>query len=159
MEEYILKKGVTLVELICTIAVLSVIFLISYPFMKNYMKNNTLKISADRLVNDLRYAKIYAMADKRASVQILFNQKQEDGYNGYLIIDGNRMKDMKLKEVKLPRGIIIWKGSTFSEDKIAFGNKGNIVPHACTIVLRDVETMKEKRITLTIDFSRIMVVE
>lgn len=154
-----MKKGITLIELIFTLAILSIILLISYPSMKYCMKSNNLKINADRLVNDLRYAKMYAMSDKRSSVQIFFEPKHEDGYDGYLIIDANRMNNTKLKEVNLPKGIIICKESTFSGDKIAFGSKGNVVPHACTIVLRDVETMKEKRITLTIDFSRIMVVD
>lgn len=154
-----MKKALTLIELMCTLAVLSITFLIAYPSMNYFMKKDNLRTSIDKLVNDLRYAKLYAMSDTRSSVQIFFEPKHEDGYDGYLIIDANRMSNMKLKSVKLPKGIIIWEGSTFSDDKIAFGNKGNVIPHACTIVLRDVGTMKEKRITLTIDFSRIMVVE
>lgn len=154
-----MKNGLTLVELMCAIALLSIIFLISYPSLTCLMRKDSLKISADRLVNDLRYAKVYAMSDRMSSMEIWFEPRNEDGYEGYSLVDTYIGVNRRIKTVNLPKGVIIWEGSTFSNSKIAFGNLGNVSPHACTIVLRDVNTMKDKAITLTIGFSRIMEIE
>lgn len=154
-----MKKGFTLPELICTIAIFGIAFLIAYPSLKYYIKKDNLRISADRLVNDLKYAKIYAMSNKRSGIQVLFNPQNKNGYEGYTILNLNKMGNETLKVVKLPPGIVISRESTFENANISFGRKGPVLPHACTIILRDKDTKKEKRVTLTIDFSRIMVID
>lgn len=154
-----MKKGFTLIELICTIGILGIVFSITYPSMKYYLTKDNLKISTDRLVNDLRYAKLYAMSNKRAGVKVFFKPQNGYGYQGYTIVDSNKVGVMELKAVKFPLGVIISRESTFENGNISFGRKGNVLPHACTIILRDIDTKKEKRVTLTIDFSRIMVID
>ena len=57
--------GLTLIELVVTIAVLVIVSMIAAPNLKNMMKNNRLTGQINRLISDLAYARSEAI--KRAT--------------------------------------------------------------------------------------------
>lgn len=154
-----MKKGFTLIEVIIIIAILGILFTISYPSLDSYVKKDRLKICSDRLVNDLRYAKIYAMSNPCSAISVIFEEEVIDGYCSYRIRDFSITDKSILKKVEFPNGVVVKKSSTFNENTIEFQSGGNITPFACSIYLKDTHTGREKKLTLTIGFSRIMVVD
>lgn len=156
-----MKKGFTLLEVICTIALISIISLIAYPSFSHYLKKDRLKVVTEELIQNLKYAKTYAINHDASSVNLLFQSSDNrKGYNSYWIYMPSGGYNMTLKKVKLPKGVWICthgEGSTFNiDDKIIFKPGGNVAPFACTIALKDIDTRKKKYITLTIGFTRIM---
>lgn len=154
-----MKKGFTLIEAIIIIAILGIIYAISYPYLNSYIKKDRLKICSEKLVNDLRYAKIYAMSNPCSAISVNFGNENIDGYCSYEVWDSSITDKHSIKKVELPNGVIVWKGSTFKNKRIEFQSGGSIAPYACSIYLRDTQTGREKKLTLTIGFSRIMVVD
>lgn len=156
-----LRKGFTLVELICVIAVITIISIVAYPSYSHYISKDRLKLATQELIQNLKYAKTYAINHASSSVNVLFQSSDElKGYDNYRIYIPSGGSSMTLKQVKLPKGVWICthsEGSTFSLDnKLVFRTTGNVLPYACTIALKDMDTGKKKYITLTIGFTRIM---
>jgi prepilin-type N-terminal cleavage/methylation domain-containing protein len=156
-----LKKGFTLIEIICVLAVLSILCVISYPSFNHFLRKDRLNTTTQELIQNLKYAKTYAINHDASSVNVLFQSSDESkGYDNYWIYTPSGGYDMTLKRVYLPKSVWICtrgEGSTFNiDDKIIFKPAGNAAPFACTIVLKDLDTGKKKFITLTIGFTRIM---
>lgn len=156
-----MKKGFTLIELIVVIGIISIILAISKPSVIAYIRRDRIAISTDKLINDLKYAKMYAMSNDDSSIYIRFYKAFGSyEYDSYAICDGNRLTNNILKKVKLPDGVRICArgdGSTFDiTEKITFQSAGNVSPFACTIALKDLDTGEKTYITLTIGFTRIM---
>ncbi len=156
-----MKKGFTLIEVICVIAVLSILFAISYPSYNHFLRKDRLKTATQELIENLKYAKTYAINHDASSVNVLFQSSDESkGYDSYWIYMPSGGYSMTLKRIYLPKGVWIGargEGSTFNiDDKIIFKPAGNVAPFACTIALKDLDTGKKRFITLTIGFTRIM---
>lgn len=156
-----MKKGFTLVEIICVISILSILFAISYPSYNYFLRKDRLKVVTGELIENLKYAKTYAINHDGSNVNVLIESSDiNKGYDSYWIYMPSEGYNMTLKKVYLPKGVWICKrgeGSTFNIDnKIVFRPAGNVAPFACTIALKDLDTGKKKFITLTIGFTRIM---
>lgn len=156
-----MKKAFTLIELICILGIISIVFGIAYPTIKFYIRKDKLRMATETLINDLRYAKMYAMTNNNQGVNVRFeNSGGIGGFDSYLIYNPSNMAKMTIKKVSLPSGVRICsrnEGSTFNTDNIVtFKPEGNVSPFACTIVIKDIFTGKKKYITLTIGFTRIM---
>lgn len=156
-----MKKGFTLIELILVIFIISIVCIIAYPSFTYYLRKDRLKIATQELIQNLKYAKTYAINQDASSVNVLFQSSNKaKGYDNYWIYMPSGGYNMTLKMVKLPRGVWICnrgEGSTFNvDDKIIFKPAGNVAPFACTIALKDTDSGKKKYITLTIGFTRIM---
>ncbi|TDT61966.1 GspH/FimT family pseudopilin [Fonticella tunisiensis] len=157
-----MKRGFTLIEILCVLAIVSIISAISYPDVKRILLKDRLDITASKLVNDLRYAKMHAVTQGTSSVSVIFlKENSSDDYNGYWIYKPSNLSSMELKKVYLTDEIYISRSeSTFSiTNKIQFNTNGSISPHACSIVLKDRQTGKSIKITLTIGYTRIMIVK
>lgn len=157
-----MKKGFTLIELICVLAVISIILAIASPSIKAYMRKDRLRISTEKLVNDLRYAKMYAMSKDAPEIRVMFEKDAgKENYSGYRIYNPSDMANPTLKRIKLPEGVEVCSrlnGSTFDSatGTISFTPSGGIMPFACTVVLLDRDTGEKRYVTLTIGFTRIM---
>lgn len=156
-----MKKGFTLIEIICVIGIVLIVGGIAYPSYSLYLKRDRLRTGTQELVQNLKYAKTYAINHDSSSVNVIFQSSNElKGYDSYRIYIPSGGSSMTLKEVKLPRGVWICthsEGSTFSLDrKLVFRTAGNVLPYACTIAIKDEDTGKKRYITLTIGFTRIM---
>lgn len=160
-----ISKGFTLIELLCLLAIIGIVSSIAYPSLSYLVKADRLRLSSKILVNDLRYAKMYAVAKSyNATIKVKFiGASGSEIYKGYRISNTANLTNDKLKETYFYPGIIIdgWR-STFasdeSENTIEFFSNGS-VSRACTIVLKDTETGETKNITLTIGYTRIMEIE
>lgn len=157
-----MKKGFTLIELICILAIISIILAIASPSIGAYMRKDRLRLAAERLVNDLRYAKMYAMSKDAPEIRVMFERDAgKENYSGYRIYNPSDMGNPTIKGIKLPEGVEICSrlnGSTFdsTSSTITLTSSGGIMPYACTVALRDRDTGKKRFVTLTIGFTRIM---
>lgn len=150
-----MKKGFTLVELICVISIMVIIGAISYPSVSAFLRADRLNTATDTLINDLRYAKMYAITNN-IDVKVLLNRLGASyEYDGYKIYLG---PTMTIKQVKFPLNVYVdGIHSTFDTNgKMEFNTSGSVSPFACTIMLKDRETGKTSEITLTIGYTRIM---
>lgn len=155
-----MKKGFTLVELLCILGLISLILMIASPSLGAYMKRDRLRLATERLINDLRYAKMYAMSRGEVSI-VGFEKKQgELDFSSYRIFYKRNGIRTTLKRVILPESVVICRqgdDSSFDgSNEIGFDPLGIVLPRACTIALKDLKTGEKKTITLTIAFSRIM---
>ena len=155
------KSGFTLVEVVCVLAIIGIIMATVIPAINQMTRVKKLDISVKALVNDLRFAKMYAVSRNVTSVFVRFKGDVSTGiYTGYKIYYPNNIQHPNLKDVLFNEGIIVdgWS-STFSnvsgENVIEFKNDGGVYP-ACTIVLKDSLSGEKKNITLTIGYTRIM---
>lgn len=99
------EEGLTLIELISTLAILSLIFLLVIPstsFFDASKSNLRLKILAEEVVKDLRYIQQKSIFEK----EILYFEIMEDK-KGYYISSYN--DDKIIKEKKFPQGVTIEK--------------------------------------------------
>jgi prepilin-type N-terminal cleavage/methylation domain-containing protein len=146
------KKGFTLIEIICVLAIISIIAGIHNLNLSAWSANLKLKIATRELINDLRFSKMYAASNYNSTIKLLFN--------GYKIYDVSRISGATIKDVKLKENIVIdGIHSTFygiSGGKyIEFHYNGSVSP-ACTIALKDTINNKLRYITLTIGYTRAM---
>lgn len=157
-----MKKGFTLMEIICTLAVISIILLITAPSVTGYVRKDRLKIATDEIVNDLRYAKMHAVSKAQTDVTVEFKKSQEsiDGFDYYALSFYENGTKKEIKKVSLPMRVRICSrvdGSTFDmTNRIVFQPAGNVSPFACTVAVKDIDTGKKENITLTIGYTRIM---
>lgn len=159
-----MKKAFTLIEIICTLAVLSIILLIATPSISGFIRKDRLRTSTDMVVSDLRYAKMHAVSKGNSNAHVLFNKVSgEEDFNSYLVYSFNDGVQYTLKEVRLPDRVRICSnrdGSTFDTGgKLTFESQGSVSPYACTVALKDLDTGKKEYITLTIGYTRIMRVQ
>lgn len=156
-----MKKAFTLMEVICTLAVISIVLLIASPSVISFVRKDRLRTTTDRLVSDIRYSKMYAVSKSESSVHMLFNNAEGSrDYDSYLIYSYNGTIQNNIKKVRLPDGVRVCSreedGTLDISGKLSFSILGNVLPHACTIVLKDIDTGKKDYITLTIGYTRIM---
>lgn len=156
-----MKKGFTLVELMCVISIILIMCGAAYPTIGSFLRKDRLKRATQELVVDLKYAKTYAISHHSSPVSILFEARAGGGgFDGYWIYLPSGGYSMTLKRVYLPKGVIICPrgdGTTINIDnKLYFKPGGNVAPFACTIALKDLDTGIKRYITLTIGFTRIM---
>jgi prepilin-type N-terminal cleavage/methylation domain-containing protein len=155
------KKGFTLIEIICVLAIISIIAGIHNLNLSAWSANLKLKIATRELINDLRFSKMYAASNYNSTIKLLFNgEKAGDTFSGYKIYDVSRISGATIKDVKLKENIVIdGIHSTFygiSGGKyIEFHYNGSVSP-ACTIALKDTINNKLRYITLTIGYTRAM---
>jgi prepilin-type N-terminal cleavage/methylation domain-containing protein len=156
-----LKKGFSLIEIVCVISIIGVVSSIAYPLLNIFIDKNKLNAASYMLVNDLRFAKMHAISKNSTAISVFFVEDEEKkNYNGYYIYDPTNYSAETLKKVRLSEGIVISKiESTFEQSKIKFQTNGSVSPHACSIVLRNFKTGQKSTITLTIGFTRIMEVK
>ncbi|MCX7885185.1 MAG: prepilin-type N-terminal cleavage/methylation domain-containing protein [Caloramator sp.] len=154
------RKGFTLIETLCSIFIIIMISSLCYPQIKPYVTKDRLDVSCEELIADLRYAKMTAICKNKTTVRVLFfNDNGKGEYSEYMIYSDSKA----IRKVKLPDNIYISRNkSTFSkidaENRLIFYSKGNVNP-PCKITLIDKETGREKSITLTIGYTRIMKVD
>lgn len=156
-----MKKGYTLIELILVLSIITILCAVIYPSYTHYLRKDRLKVVTQELIQNLKYAKTYAINHGDNFVNVLFQSSEETkGYDSYWIYMPSGGYNMTLKRVNIPKGVWICtrgEGSTFNYDnRIIFKPAGNVAPFACTIALKDSDTGKKKYITLTIGFTRIM---
>jgi len=151
------EDGLTLVELIVILAVLSVLLIIIFPSsdLLNPEKSSLrLNITAKEVVNDLRYIQQKTILDPNR--ETLYFEIFPDN-KGYYIKTYNDDKCIKIKE--LPNGIIIEKNnnrkdSIKNKEIIKFSETGTPFPGGLTITLKN--SLKEIKITLVPSTGRIM---
>jgi Tfp pilus assembly protein FimT len=144
--------------MLCVLSMVCIIGSILFPNVILMTKKDNLDVATERLINDLKYAKMYAITKNISSISLRFiPDEKEEKYYEYEIYNPSNVSNMVMKKVKLPEGIYISKyESTFANDKVTFDVDGTISPGACSIVLREQNSDEKRKITLTIGFTRIM---
>ncbi|MGB9779466.1 prepilin-type cleavage/methylation domain-containing protein [Caldanaerobacter sp.] len=133
------EEGLTLIELISTLAILFLIFLLVIPstsFLDASKSNLSLKVLAEEVVKDLRYIQQKSIFER----EILYFDVAEGGRGYYLIAyNDNRI----IKERKFPQGVTIEKNIS---KEISFKETGVPSSGGCTITLKN----ENKKIEITI---------
>lgn len=137
-------------------SIILILLIINIPLLKVIKIYDNLRLvhTTNMLVSDLKYCKILAYS-KGYDVNFYFlRDNNSKDFEGYMIVQGTNT----IKKVQLPNNVLISRSlSTFTEDnKLTFNPNGSVSPYACSIVLIDKNSRKEKTITLTIGFTRIM---
>lgn len=133
------EEGLTLIELISTLAILSLIFLLVVPstsFFDASKSNLSLKVLAEEVVKDLRYIQQKSIFER----EVLYFDVMEGGRGYYLSSFGD---DKIVKEKKFPQGVTIEKNIS---KEIRFNEAGVPSNGGCTITLKN----EKKKIEITI---------
>lgn len=150
-----MKKGFTLIELICCISIITIISSIAlYLPVKKTMKNSAFRAASNELLFDLKNAKMRAI--DHGWMKVRFND------DGYMIYELSKYdyRDNVIKIVKFENNIIFDRvNSTVPVDQvIAFTQIGRISPYPCTVAICD-DAGNKALITIkvgsfTIDYKR-----
>lgn len=125
------EKGLTIIELITVLSIVSVIVLIAVPSMKFFDSKTSkikLKIIANEIINDIRFIqqkKIFE--DENLSFDI------KSDHSGYYINKSGTMP-VRIKTKNLPDGVKIYKNIT---GEISFSSLGAPMNGGCTITLKN----------------------
>lgn len=141
------KNGVTLIELITVLAVMSIVSSIAVPLIANYGRDQhmLLEVASKELLCDLRNAQ--EMARSRGYVYNIYFSDAESSYKIYCYSD---MENPLYKKKILPRGIRFDKvRSTYKDNKLSFNSRGKPLPYPCTISLIN-GCGQYKKITITV---------
>jgi prepilin-type N-terminal cleavage/methylation domain-containing protein len=158
------KKGFTLVEILCVLAIISIIAGIHNLNLNAFTASLKLKLATRELIHDLRFAKMYAASNYSATTKLQFyGEVAGDTFTSYKIYVQNRNVGTTLKEVKLKKNIVVdcahsTFGVSYGAKSIEFRYNGSVKP-ACTIALKDTVNNKLRYITLTIGYTRAMEVD
>ncbi|SEF81657.1 hypothetical protein SAMN05660865_01087 [Caloramator fervidus] len=148
-----MKRGHVLLEIIIGFCIVFIIFSFLYVSPSAFYNNLCLEFVAKGLVSDLKWSKLNAYS-KGADVCFYFiKDNQSSDYVGYSISQNLKT----LKKVMFPKNIVVSRSlSTFSSSGIlTFNPNGSVSPYACSIVVLNKSSGKNKKITLTIGFTRI----
>lgn len=126
-----MKKGYTLIELLCCLAIVTIISAICLPNIKminEYIKRRKFTAASNVLLQDLRYAKSFAVTHGRFT-KLIFNDK------GYSMICNTK----KIKDVYFENSIHLdtAKSTLPTNHKLGFKSTGVAVPYGCTIAIID----------------------
>lgn len=154
------KRGYTLIEIICTIAVI----LISLSIINldlDLFKKDLLDSTIETIIADMQEAKMLAINSRINEVNVFFTlDEYQHDFNGYEIYIGGQNGKV-LKKTRLNNDYIISrvKSTIPANGIVIFKPNGSISPHACTISVYDKKSNKYRNITLTIGYTRIMEVK
>lgn len=131
---FLKKSGFTLIEILCCLAILSVILAFSYidsDRISKTMSKKQFKTTSQRFLADLRFAQLYALSEGWIKVKI--------SDDGYLVYNPSNLDKMVIINTRFPKGISFDRiNSTIPIDRtIAFTDIGTISPYACTIAIKD----------------------
>lgn len=142
------KKGITLIELVSVIALITILSSICIPCYSGiYYRSQDifLDIASNELLSDLRLIQQKAEAED-SIYHIYFNNMD----NSYMIYSYKDMSSCVYKSKSLPHGIKYDNiRSTYQNNKLSFNSKGKPLPYPCTISLKN-ESGRYKRITVTV---------
>lgn len=142
------EKGLTLIELITVLSILSVIVLITIPSMKFFDSKTSrvkLKLIANEIINDIRYIQQKKIFEDE---NLYFGVKAD--HTGYYINKAGTIS-ARIKTKNLPEGIKIYKNTA---GEISFSSIGS--PNGgCTITLKN--SSNQIDITLLLSTGRVMV--
>lgn len=147
------KKGVTYIEVISSLFIIMLILSMILPNLirKN---NNSLDTVTNKVVDVLNYAKSLSIS-QNSKVKVEFHEEKEGGYKKIKVID----EDEEYREYKLKEFIIIANKNDIYNGCIVFKPDGTLFHRATTLKVKDIENKEERRITLTIGYTRIMRVD
>jgi prepilin-type N-terminal cleavage/methylation domain-containing protein len=150
-----LKKGFTLLELLCCMLILSILLslsLVSLNGMSSFKKKTTFEKTQQELLKDLRNARVRAMT--RGMVKAHFYD------DGYILYDYSDLSSMIYKRVTYEDGIkfVGYKSTIPLDRELRFSETGTVSPYACSVYLEDSKgnscTLSIKVTTFTIDFKK-----
>jgi len=113
------NRGITLIELIIVLAILSIIFSISIPQFNDIIARYELQTTARMVASDLRLAQQMAIS-KGEYYRILFDLFNRDRYQ---LLSGTKM----IKQVFLPKGVKL-SATSFNGNTVMFTPLGAPVP-------------------------------
>ncbi len=114
------RKGISIVEIVVALLIISLISLISIPMLANYQKTSKLKNEARLLATNLRLAQQLAITEQNI-YYVAFDFFSES----YQIINS---KDSKIiKAIKFDSEVKIEEISGFTDNKIQFNSTGGVM--------------------------------
>ncbi|GFR36407.1 prepilin-type N-terminal cleavage/methylation domain-containing protein [Thermobrachium celere] len=134
------QKGYTLIEVVCTIAIMMLSFSIISLNIEIF-NHFYLQQTVDLVIADLQEAKMLAINNGIYDINVYFTQdSSQKDYDGYIVYrsDGKVIKNRKLNHYFSISRI---KSTIPIEGKIIFKTNGSVSPHACTVAIYD----KKKR--------------
>jgi type II secretion system protein H len=138
-------QGITLLELLVVIALISILSALVYPSFGNALSNLRLRGEARRLVSACRLAKWEAIAKRRPYRVVADLQK-----NQFMVADAS---EQVTKELDLSPGIRIFQAQKISENGPADANEFYFFPNGTaetgSITLRD---DRGRNVRIAIDF-------
>lgn len=126
---------------------------------KAFWRDGKINYATHQLISDLRYAKLCAISKQEATVYVEFVfDSINNCYTGYRIHCRTAASNQPVKVVKLDPSLFIDRYySTFDHisRRIEFHYLGSL-DHACSIIIRNMEKTKQRKLTLSIGYTRIM---
>jgi prepilin-type N-terminal cleavage/methylation domain-containing protein len=150
-----MKKGFTLLELLCCLFIISILVAFSIPSlsgMNSFRKKTNFEKTSQELLKDLRSARVRAMT--KGIVKIHFYD------DGYILYDYSDLSSMIFKRVTYEDGIkfVRYRSTIPLDRELKLSETGTVSPYACSVVLEDSNgktcTLSIKVATFTIDFKK-----
>lgn len=122
------NKGFTLIELMTSVAIISILLALASPSFSSFIKNNKITTSAKNFYSDLNYAKSEALKGSGSVVmKASSGSTYKEGWIIFVDLNGNGSYDSGDRILKqqdaLPTNQVITIGS---QDYLAFNSYGEI---------------------------------
>lgn len=145
------KRGVTLIEVVSFLFIITIIFTITFPFMMK-IKGTNLDRETNKVILELRYAKSLAVS-LDTDVYVKFFDREELGYTTMKYYADKE----KHGEYKFSKGYnLIKENDDLYKEDIVFRPDGTLNHRATTLKINDINTKEVNKVTLTIGYTRIM---
>lgn len=149
-----IKRGITYIEVISFLFIMTIIMTISFPFIMRFKEGN-LDMVTNKLVLELKHAKSLAIS-KNTNMYVKFLDFSSNGYNLIEVYS----KYEKVDEYRLPKNyVVIVNNKDLYKNSIVFKENGSLNHGATTLKVLDTKNNKLSKVTLTIGYTRIMKVE
>ncbi|NVK21457.1 MAG: GspH/FimT family pseudopilin [Kangiellaceae bacterium] len=83
------QSGMTILEVLITIVIISIVMLLAAPPMSNFIQDNRLATLSNDLVSSIRLARSEAISNRQTVIIEATGTKWHDGWRVYLDLDGS----------------------------------------------------------------------
>lgn len=148
------KRGVTYIEVISFLFIMTIIFTVSLPSIMRFKEGN-IDMVTNKVILEIKHAKSLAIS-KNTNIHVKFLDFNAKGYSLIETYEGYT----KLDEYRLPKDyVVIINEKDLYYNSIVFKENGSLNHGATTISVLDMKNNKLSKVTLTIGYTRIMKVE
>lgn len=128
------QRGVTLVELMVTLAVLAILLAVGIPSWSETIRNNRLESAAHTFLNALNYARTEAIRRGQSVTVRKSGSQWEEGYFAFVDLNANGIEDSGETRLRtwpaLPSGYTLRTNSSNFTNFIRYNSRGEVANNA-----------------------------